>query len=222
MPQPLDTPPKLPLYPHSDNSVTVRPIQTRAYGRRFRSRLEARWAVFLTELGVRWEYEHQGFVTEAGPYLPDFWLPEIRGGVWLEIKPFTTPESDGSWGSMWDDPILSAFNDAHGGVQLFVAHGLPDIKQLQNLWSDLLYPSGWIEGDCEESMLFCICPVCGAVGIEFDGRAARIDACDTTKATQHWLMSVGHEDKCYNFADPRIIAALTAAHSARFEHGETP
>lgn len=205
-----------------NSSMTIKAIETRAYGHRFRSRLEARWAVLLTKLGVRWEYEQQGFVTEAGPYLPDFWLPEIRGGVWLEIKPFTTPESDGSWGSMWEDPILSAFDNAHDGARLFVAHGLPDIKQLQDRWSNYLYPNGWIEGFNEENMMFCVCPICGAVGLEFDGRSARIDNCDTTKATQEWITSSGHEDKCYNYADPRIIAALTAAHSARFEHGETP
>jgi hypothetical protein len=207
----------------SSTAPAIKPIETRAYGCRFRSRLEARWAVFLTELGVRWEYEHEGFVTKAGPYLPDFWLPEIRGGVWLEIKPFTTPESDGSWGSMDDDPILSAFDYATGGAQLYLAHGIPDSKELQDRFSSAyLYRKGWIEGCNEESMMFCICPICGAVGLEFDGRAARIDDCDTTKATQDWLSSAGHENKCYNYADPRIVAASIAAYSARFEHGESP
>lgn len=203
-------------------TVTIKPIETCAYGNRFRSRLEARWAVFLTTLEVRWEYEREGYVTDAGPYLPDFWLPEVRGGIWLEIKPFTTPEVDGSWGSLWDDPILYAFDAANADCRLFVAHGLPDLHELLTDRHTLLYPQGWIEGCAEQSMQFCVCPICGAVGLEFDGRAARIDACDTTKATQPWLISSGHEDKCYNAVDPRILTALTAARSARFEHGETP
>ena len=201
---------------------TIKPIETHAYGHRFRSRLEARWAVFLTTLGVRWEYEREGFITAKGPYLPDFWLPELRGGIWLEIKPFTTPESDGSWGSLWDDPILSAFDDAHGDCKLYVAHGMPDINEILTGRHDFIYPQGWVEGCHEQSMQFCICPICGTVGLEFDGRAARIDNCDTTTADQLWLLATGHEDKCYNAADPRIIDALTAARSARFEHGETP
>lgn len=52
---------------------------------RFRSRLEARWAVFFDSLGVPWEYEKEGFdLGAAGRYLPDFWLPDHD--LWIEIK----------------------------------------------------------------------------------------------------------------------------------------
>jgi hypothetical protein len=62
-----------------------KPIETRYGDHRFRSRLEARWAVFLDTLGVRWEYEPEGFdLGEHGKYLPDFFLPNLK--VWLEIK----------------------------------------------------------------------------------------------------------------------------------------
>jgi hypothetical protein len=64
--------------------VTIKPIETRYAGCRFRSRLEARWAVLLDKLGIKWMYEHQGYLTEHGPYLPDFWLPELN--TFLEIK----------------------------------------------------------------------------------------------------------------------------------------
>ena len=39
----------------------MKPIETEYAGCRFRSRLEARWAVFFDALGVRWEHEPQGF-----------------------------------------------------------------------------------------------------------------------------------------------------------------
>jgi hypothetical protein len=42
----------------------------------FRSRTEARWAVFLDALGVRWEYEREGYALPCGNYLPDFWLED--------------------------------------------------------------------------------------------------------------------------------------------------
>jgi hypothetical protein len=61
-------------------------IETRYAGCRFRSRLEARWAVFFDTLGTKWEYEPQGYVVGPNktPYLPDFWLPKEK--VWVEVK----------------------------------------------------------------------------------------------------------------------------------------
>ena len=51
----------------------IQAIETYYNGYRFRSRLEARWAVFFTSLGVEFEYEPQGFVLPGGAcYLPDF------------------------------------------------------------------------------------------------------------------------------------------------------
>jgi hypothetical protein len=65
--------------------VTIKAIETVYRGYRFRSRLEARYAVFFDVLGVRWEYEPQGFdLGPAGWYLPDFWLPDLR--MWAEVK----------------------------------------------------------------------------------------------------------------------------------------
>lgn len=64
----------------------IKPIETRYAGCRFRSRLEARWAVFFDRLGIKWLYEPQGF--EVGErrrrYLPDFHLPDL--GTWVEVK----------------------------------------------------------------------------------------------------------------------------------------
>lgn len=54
--------------------MNIKAIETRYAGHRFRSRLEARWAVFFDQLGIAWEYEPQGYLTSAGPYLPDFRL----------------------------------------------------------------------------------------------------------------------------------------------------
>jgi hypothetical protein len=62
----------------------IRPIETMWRGFRFRSRTEARWAVFLTAAGINFEYEAEGFALPSGWYLPDFWLPERK--LWLEIK----------------------------------------------------------------------------------------------------------------------------------------
>jgi hypothetical protein len=52
----------------------------------FRSRLEARWAVFFDGMKIDWQYEPEGFELPSGErYLPDFYLPRFKWFV--EIKP---------------------------------------------------------------------------------------------------------------------------------------
>lgn len=66
----------------------IKAIETRYKGYRFRSRLEARWAVFFDSLSVKWEYECEGYETEYGRYLPDFVVTGTDGAKWfVEIKP---------------------------------------------------------------------------------------------------------------------------------------
>lgn len=61
------------------------PIETRYKARVFRSRLEARWAVFFDALNIPWRYEEQGFELRSGAkYLPDFHL--TTQDVWVEVK----------------------------------------------------------------------------------------------------------------------------------------
>lgn len=63
--------------------MTIQTKPTLCQGVTFRSRLEARWAVFFTSCGLRWEYEPEGFDTDHGAYLPDFCV----NGQLIEIKP---------------------------------------------------------------------------------------------------------------------------------------
>ena len=62
----------------------MKAIETLCRGYRFRSRLEARWSVIFDALGLRWDYEPEGFTTAAGRYLPDFYVHDW--GQWVEIK----------------------------------------------------------------------------------------------------------------------------------------
>lgn len=71
------------------------PIQTQYKGYRFRSRLEARWAVFFDAVGADWEYEPEGYDLGEGLwYLPDFAVRKFINRndqepltLWVEIKP---------------------------------------------------------------------------------------------------------------------------------------
>lgn len=63
----------------------IKAIETYYSGYRFRSRLEAKWAVFFDEIGVKYEYEPQGFDLGNGlRYLPDFYLPQFS--YFVEVK----------------------------------------------------------------------------------------------------------------------------------------
>lgn len=65
----------------------LKAIETHYAGRRFRSRLEARWAVFFDTAGISWQYEPQGYDNGRGfRYLPDFYLPKVENGVFFEVK----------------------------------------------------------------------------------------------------------------------------------------
>lgn len=75
----------------------IKAIETVYKGYRFRSRLEARWAVFFDALGWEWEYEKEGFDIDGVWYLPDFWLPDAN--TFVEVKP--DYPSDREWEKLW-------------------------------------------------------------------------------------------------------------------------
>lgn len=105
----------------------IKPIETFYNGYRFRSRLEARWAVFFDALGVEYEYEPEGFLLPSGKrYLPDFKVKcwGTRGDksgppfdLWIEVKGNMT-ESDADkikeFADKYDGPAILL--DCDGGL----------------------------------------------------------------------------------------------------------
>ena len=65
-------------------SNVIKPIETKYDGYLFRSRLEARWAVFFKAAGIKYQYEPQGFTDDKAKYLPDFYLPDWD--TYAEVK----------------------------------------------------------------------------------------------------------------------------------------
>jgi len=61
-------------------------ITTIYHGYKFRSREEARWAVFFDAAGIKYLYEPEGMELPDGTrYLPDFYLPDED--IYIEVKP---------------------------------------------------------------------------------------------------------------------------------------
>lgn len=67
----------------------MKPLPTKYSNTTFRSRTEARWAVFFDKMIWKWKYEDQGYELESGErYLPDFELRLPNQDNWfVEVKP---------------------------------------------------------------------------------------------------------------------------------------
>ena len=63
----------------------------------YRSRGEAKWAKFFTELRVPFEHETEGFMPAGVCYLPDFIVFDAIGPVWVEIKPTWHAQGEEKW-----------------------------------------------------------------------------------------------------------------------------
>ena len=199
----------------------IRPIETSYKGYRFRSRLEARYAVFMDAMKVKWQYEPEGFELPSGKYLPDFFLPEVNGGTWLEIKPYGM----GYFGFLscqgsprLSDPRFDDFSDfaVSNGQDFFVAYGIPSQDYFNECAGYEL--EGMLEGQgslCDPYQ-WCVCGCGKTVGIQFDGRGDRVDCKHSN------CFSSNHGDKGYSHDDELIVQAAEVARQARFEHGETP
>ena len=79
----------------------IKPVETLYAGVRFRSRLEARWAVFFTAAGIPWEYEPERYALSDGRwYIPDF---RLDGRIFAEVKP---PGGSFEKAQLFPGPIL--------------------------------------------------------------------------------------------------------------------
>lgn len=180
-------------------------IPTEYKGYRFRSRLEARWAVFFDAMGVKWEYEPEGFKLSNGMYyLPDFYLPDQK--LWIEVKGVTS--------TVDEDKVTAFFREEGENVshEIVMVGEIPPKTDDVVQWAYDTFKGRdyYMYGFVDFPYLPCVCPTCGKFGFEFDGRGARI--CKHDKL----------DDKGYTADHPRIQAAYAAARKARFEHGETP
>lgn len=168
-------------------------IETHYEGYRFRSRTEARWAVFFKTAGIAFEYEKQGFVLNGKPYLPDFWLP--AASMWVEVK--------------GDDPVpddqMQLCRDLakQSGHRVLVCIGSPEPKErclLLEGGTGAEALRGWWQDDRRNDGEFWIATdEIGVPAIEVPG------------SKPHDRLPLVHS---------RTKSAYAASRAARFEHGE--
>ncbi len=190
--------------------LAMKAIETPYRGHRFRSRLEARWAVFFDALKLCWEYEPEGFELPDGTlYLPDFRVrtPQNRYR-WIEVKP----------SGISSDPKFESFCQA-----------LEPARETATLVSGS--PLDWIKSGQS------FCPRCGApIEDNMDKNDVYCFPCDieTPSGAGHPLEANGVGGVAWRPHKGMILVsqselqgfmlivnqAATKAQGARFEHGE--
>lgn len=171
----------------------IKAIPAEFNGIKYKSRLEARWAVFFDALGIQSLYEYEGYQLPSSWYLPDFYIPSMN--AWFEVKPteFTKHEE-----------LLCKELSAATRKRVVMLSG--DVTYRDTPFNGFIRWSEDSNWDCYH--LFCTCPICGKVGIEFEGRGQRVcaDKC------------VPHKDKGYSWDDPRLIQSFNIASNYQFTY----
>lgn len=193
------------------------PIETEYNGYRFRSRLEARWAVFFEVMGIYYIYEPEGFERrfddgEIIRYLPDFYLP--RYGLYAEVKSAKTrgeindeDEYRMSWLIDFNGPL------ADGLIMLgYIPEpvGAVDMCYAVQRWSGKSLEWGYIWDEypvLNEENFHSIDHHTAPVAFSKDDDLLLTHSVIPSPQSTKWT---------------RIERALTTARSARFEHGEKP
>lgn len=208
----------------------IKAIETNYKGYRFRSRLEARWAVFFDTLGIPWKYEAQGYETEveteSGPktarYLPDFFLPALygSGGLFVEVK----GDKNALKANWWDNAqmhdfggLLPNFPNSFGkdDAGLLLLSDIPEanpeniyfhpvlqhIKGLAKSYAFFTDTGVSVVKDSTLAELLEVAPVHG------------LDA-----SADDWVIDTKNVKTVRYYQ--KVVDAYAAARGARFEHGE--
>ncbi|MBR3236798.1 MAG: hypothetical protein IKF99_00300 [Oscillospiraceae bacterium] len=196
----------------------LKPITTYYKGYKFRSRLEARWAVFFDACGVKWEYEPEGFDLGDGLYyLPDFLLRGVQlrsyvGDLWVEVKGQMTEESARkilAFSGVNDESDDPDHNEFVVKRPILVVGPIPDgenMAQINHAVQDAAYTDkGWYDANA-----FNFFTVDGDYFAAHPG---------VNKTGGFELFGDDSSYLCYQ-DELRTERAYRAARCARFEHGE--
>jgi len=198
-----------------DTSSKIKAIETEYKGYRFRSRLEARWAVFFETAGIKWQYEPEGFISNMYEtperYLPDFYLPTSK--TWIEVKGTSEAlkQEKSKLENMldWQSPIpgiQDSYDDAFSSRGLLILGEIPE-----PIWGITLHPI--IQH--HKGLIWSWCA--------FEGRGLNIYHRQEflsyfTKDPEEWSNSYFQIKT--PLATQKTYDSYKAARSARFEHGE--
>lgn len=225
-------------------------IQTVYKGYKFRSRLEARWAVFFDALGITWQYEKEGYELPPRPFVAELadafedsdfdekrerqaWesRQQLIGTLWylpdfwlLEQECWVEIKGEHSTGNEQEVAMRLA-RATHRRVYLFDTG-------LEFEVDGEIVPHAWAFEEGTGALLgagwgWCECPICHQFAIH------NVDPDTGDGSLMHMRCLLSH---VYGFpartiptnifehmdATRRLFGAYTKARQARFEYGEQP
>jgi hypothetical protein len=148
----------------------IKAIPTLYRGTQFRSRLEARWAIFFDLCRIPWEYEPVKINTGYGNYIPDFriGLGESTEKSFVEIKGIAPTESQ-------FERLEVASEDQGAGFLIFGS--ISDYKLRAASCS-------WMRN---KDLIFQQCPFCGSIWPNHQGMVIHEHPCQKTASVAEVL-----------------------------------
>jgi hypothetical protein len=180
--------------------MQIKAIETHYGGFRFRSRLEARWAVFLDACELEYDYEPEGLKVPTESlgtlnYLPDFWLDS--SAQWGEVKGFLPID-----GMRRLHAIACSLTSCEDGNDLVVFGDVP--RPRSALWPVQLHYHGRLWG------------------VPWEPHSAGCPLDRARVAVEPTEQDAGHLCNGFPFGIPEWAEdALERARFARFEWGES-
>lgn len=195
---------------------TAKPIETSYKGYRFRSRHEARWAVFFDVVKIKWEYEPEGFELPSYQYDSD---AAMKCYMDRFAKDSPLPQSQNR--ELATKLVARTAEIASKPIYYLPDFWLPDV----NAFAEVKPPAGAHRQDrdflleYEKMMRLVNATNCKVLYCS--------DFVNPIKG-----MKAGNFDDQYPYPHVEFVSlcldadafgrAVTAARSARFEHGESP
>lgn len=127
-------------------TMSIKAIDTKYNGFNFRSRLEARWAIFFDVIGLKYEYEVEGFEMNGIRYLPDFYIPSLDR--WFEIKAKSLSEYEMKKCEEF------CFNKDNKNIKSSILIGSPEVIKIDSFVGIIEYVWEWPQNKYPENFRF--------------------------------------------------------------------
>lgn len=188
--------------------MEIKAIETIYKGYRFRSRSEARWAVFFDYAGIKYQYEPEGIKLSDGTlYLPDFYLPECD--TWFEVK--------GVLDEVDKHKVLQLISDTQKPAVI----GYSDLTfQASDNWTD--EDGKHFELTTKDSSWLCVCKKCKKPWFMGGNGGWTCLNCGAYDGDWHFEIALEGAGSPPNEGVGHVAQAYYAARQARFERGEKP